>query len=71
VVADPLAEATACAKRIAGLPRQAAESTERVLNMHLERVVLATLDYATTAEEQSVQTDDFRDNLARLTDRAR
>ena len=69
VVADPLAEATACAKRIAGLPRQAAESTKRVLNMHLERAVLATLDYATTAEEQSFQTDDFRDTLARLIDR--
>ncbi|MET7475566.1 enoyl-CoA hydratase/isomerase family protein [Streptomyces sp. NPDC005648] len=67
VVADPLAEATACAKRIAELPRQAVESTKRVLNMHLERAVLATLDYATSAEEQSFQTDDFRDTLARLT----
>ncbi|MGI5460318.1 enoyl-CoA hydratase/isomerase family protein [Streptomyces sp. CA-249302] len=69
VVADPLAEATACAKRIAGLPRQAAESTKRLLNMHLERAVLATLDYATSAEEQSFQTDDFRDTLARLTEK--
>lgn len=69
VVADPLAEATACAKRIAGLPRQAAESTKRLLNLHLERAVLATLDYATTAEEQSFQTDDFRDTLSRLTNR--
>ncbi|MEU1343686.1 enoyl-CoA hydratase/isomerase family protein [Streptomyces sp. NPDC090075] len=69
VVADPLAEATACAKRIAGLPRQAAESTKRILNLHLERAVLATLDYATTAEEQSFRTDDFRDTLARLTNR--
>ncbi|MFJ8493048.1 enoyl-CoA hydratase/isomerase family protein [Streptomyces sp. NPDC094038] len=69
VVADPLAEATSCAKRIAGLPRQAAESTKRILNLHLERAVLATLDYATTAEEQSFQTDDFQDTLARLTNR--
>jgi enoyl-CoA hydratase/carnithine racemase len=30
VVADPLAEAMACAKRIEGLPRQAAESTKRL-----------------------------------------
>ncbi|WP_234390505.1 enoyl-CoA hydratase/isomerase family protein [Streptomyces sp. MMG1533] len=67
VVADPLAEATACAKRIAGLPRQAVESTKRVLNMHLERAVLATLDYATTAEEQSFRTEDFRATIARLT----
>ncbi|MFF4507974.1 hypothetical protein [Streptomyces sp. NPDC001401] len=70
-MAGPPAEATACAKRIAGLPRQAAQSTERVLDMHPERAVLATLDYATTAEEQSFRTDDFRDTLARPTDRAR
>jgi enoyl-CoA hydratase len=66
VVADPLAEATGCAKRIAGLPQQAVESTKRLLNLHLERAVLATLDYATTAEEQSFQTDDFRAAIARL-----
>jgi enoyl-CoA hydratase len=69
VVADPLAEAMACAKRIASLPRQAAESTKRLLNMHLERAVLATLDFATTAEEQSFQTEDFRSTIARLTGR--
>jgi enoyl-CoA hydratase/carnithine racemase len=67
VVVDPLAEATACAKRIAGLPRQAVESTKRLLNLHLERAVLATLDFATTAEEQSFQTDDFRATITRLT----
>ncbi|MEV7886676.1 enoyl-CoA hydratase/isomerase family protein [Streptomyces sp. NPDC002817] len=67
VVADPLAEATACAKRIAGLPRQAVESTKRLLNLHLERAVLATIDFATTAEEQSFRTEDFRSTLARLT----
>lgn len=49
------------------MPRQAAESTERVRNAHLERAVLATLDYATSAEEQSFQADDFRDTPARLT----
>jgi len=46
VVADPLSEALACAKRIAGLPRQAVESTKRLLNLHLERAVLASLDFA-------------------------
>lgn len=66
-VADPLAEATACAKRIAGLPRQAVESTKRLLNLHLERAVLATLDFATGAEEQSFQTDDFRSIIEKLT----
>jgi len=66
VVADPLAEALACAKRILELPRQAIESTKRLLNIHLERAVLATLDYANTAEDQSFQTADFRAIVARL-----
>lgn len=66
VVADPVAEALACAKRIAGLPQQAVESTKRLLNLHLERAVLATLDFATTAEEQSFQTEDFRATIERL-----
>jgi enoyl-CoA hydratase len=65
-VEDPLAEAMACAKRIMELPRQAVESTKRVLNIHLERAVLATLDYANTAEEQSFQTEDFNNIVTRL-----
>jgi enoyl-CoA hydratase/carnithine racemase len=68
VVADPVQEALACAKRIAGLPQQAVESTKRLLNLHLERAVLATLDFATAAEEQSFQTEDFRATIARLTE---
>jgi enoyl-CoA hydratase len=68
VVADPLTEAVACAKRIATLPRQAVESTKRVLNLQLERAVLATLDFAMAAEEQSFATDDFRAILAKLTE---
>ncbi|GFG74493.1 enoyl-CoA hydratase/isomerase family protein [Mycobacterium botniense] len=67
VVADPLSEAVTCAKRIIELPRQAVESTKRVLNIHLERAVLATLDFALTAENQSFQTEDFRSIITRLT----
>ncbi|ONH30902.1 enoyl-CoA hydratase/isomerase family protein [Pseudofrankia asymbiotica] len=59
IVADPFAEALECAKKIAGLPRQAVESTKRLLNIHLERAVSASLDYATNAEEQSFKTEDF------------
>jgi enoyl-CoA hydratase len=70
VVADPLTEALACAKRVAGLPRQAVEATKRILNLQLERAVLATLDFATTAEEQSFGTEDFRSIVARLAGRA-
>jgi len=66
VVEDPLAEAMACAKRIMELPRQAVESTKRLLNIHLERAVLATLDYANAAEDQSFQTEDFNNIVTRL-----
>jgi enoyl-CoA hydratase len=66
VVEDPMAEAMACANRIMELPRQAVESTKRLLNIHLERAVLATLDYANTAEDQSFQTEDFRTIVTRL-----
>jgi enoyl-CoA hydratase/carnithine racemase len=68
VADDPVAEALACAKRIAGLPRQAVESTKRLLNLQLERAVLATLDFATTAEDQSFQTADFATTIAGLMD---
>jgi enoyl-CoA hydratase len=66
VAEDPLAEALACAKRIAGLPRQAVESTKRILNLQLERAVLATIDYAMTSEEVSFGTDDFRATITKL-----
>lgn len=67
IAADPVAEAVDCAKRIMELPQQAVESTKRVLNVHLERAVLATLDFALTAENQSFQTEDFRSIVAKLT----
>ncbi|MFD1814590.1 enoyl-CoA hydratase/isomerase family protein [Rhodococcus gannanensis] len=67
VVADPFAEALACAEKIASHPQQAVEATKRMLNLHIERAVLASLDYANAAEDQSFQTEDFRANIARLT----
>ncbi|MGB5796680.1 MAG: enoyl-CoA hydratase/isomerase family protein [Mycolicibacter algericus] len=69
VVEDPVAEAISCAKRIIELPRQAVESTKRLLNIHLERAVLATLDFANMAEDQSFMTDDFNAIIDRLTAR--
>jgi hypothetical protein len=48
------------------LPQQAVESTKRVLNIHLERAVLASLDYALSAENQSFQTEDFRSIVTKL-----
>jgi enoyl-CoA hydratase/carnithine racemase len=65
---DPLTEALACAKKIAGMPRQAIESTKRLLNMQLEKNVLTTLDYATASEELTFGSDDFKAIVARLTE---
>jgi enoyl-CoA hydratase len=67
VAADPVAEAIHCARKIMELPQQAVESTKRVLNLHLERAVLATLDFALSSENQSFQTEDFRAIVAKLT----
>lgn len=66
VVADPVAEAIQAAKKILQLPQQAVESTKRVLNLHLERAVLDTIDYALSAESQTMQTEDFRAIVAKL-----
>ena len=61
-----LDEALACAHRIAGLPRQAVEDTKRILNLHLERAVVATLDFALAAEDRSFTSPELRANLDRL-----
>ncbi len=66
VASDPVAAAVECAQKILRLPQQAVESTKRVLNVHLERAVLATLDFALTAENQSFQTEDFRTIVAKF-----
>lgn len=66
VVADPLTEAIAAAKKVSELPQKAVESTKRLVNIHLERAILASLDYAMAAEDLTFQSDDFRANIARL-----
>ena len=58
--------ALACAHRIAKLPRQAVEDTKRILNLHLERAVLATIDFALTAEDRSFGSPELRANLDRF-----
>jgi enoyl-CoA hydratase/carnithine racemase len=68
---EVLEAALACARRIAALPQRAAEDTKRILNLHLERAVLATLDFALTAEERSFRSPELRANLDRLTSRDR
>lgn len=58
--------AMTCARRIVKLPQYAIETTKRVLNMHLERAVLATIDFALAGEYESFQSDDLRANLDRM-----
>jgi enoyl-CoA hydratase/carnithine racemase len=63
---DVVPQAMACARRIAALPQRAAEDTKRILNLHLERAVLATLDFALTAEDRSFRSPELRANLDRM-----
>ncbi len=63
---EVLDQAIACAHKIARLPRQAVEDTKRILNLHLERAVVATLDFALAAEDRSFTSTELRANLDRL-----
>ncbi len=67
---EVLASALAAAHKIARLPRQAVEATKRVLNLHLERAVLATIDFAMAAEMESFDTEDLQANVARFLKRS-
>ncbi len=59
-------QALACAHKIAALPKRAVEDTKRILNLHLERAVVATLDFALSAEDRSFTSPELRANLDRL-----
>jgi enoyl-CoA hydratase/carnithine racemase len=59
-------QALACAQRLAKLPQRALEDTKRILNMHLERAVLSTIDFALAAEERSFTSPELRANLDRF-----
>jgi enoyl-CoA hydratase/carnithine racemase len=63
---EVLSAALATAHKIAQLPQQAVEATKRVLNLHVERAVLATIDFAMAAETESFDTDDLRANVDRF-----
>lgn len=64
--AEVFDQALACAHRIAKLPRQATEDTKRILNLHMQRAVLATIDFALTAEDRSFTSPELRANLDRF-----
>ena len=63
---EVLDQALACAHRIARLPKGAVEDTRRVLGIQMERAVLASLDYALSAEDRSFQTPELRANVERM-----
>jgi enoyl-CoA hydratase/carnithine racemase len=67
---EVLAAALASAHKIAKLPRQAVEATKRVLNLHAERAVLATIDFAMASESESFDTPDLRANVDRFLGRS-
>jgi enoyl-CoA hydratase len=67
---EVLSEAMACAQRIARLPKGAVEDTKRVLNIQMERAVLAVLDYALAAEDRSFTTPELRANVERMRKRS-
>ncbi|MFA1545960.1 enoyl-CoA hydratase/isomerase family protein [Actinomadura chokoriensis] len=62
---EVMTAAMACARRLAALPRRALEDTKRILNLHLERAVLATLDFAIAAEDRSFLSPELRATLDR------
>jgi enoyl-CoA hydratase len=64
--AEVFDQALACAKKIAKLPQKASEDTKRILNLHMERAVLATLDFAFAAEDRSFTSPELRANLDRI-----
>ena len=63
---EVLDQALACAHKIARLPKGAVEDTKRIINIQMERAVLAALDFALTAEDRSFTTPELRANIDKL-----
>ena len=59
------------AQKIARLPKDAVEDTKRVINIQMERAVLASLDFALAAEDRSFTTPELRANIDRALSRGR
>src|SRR5580698_8642649 len=66
---EVLNEAMACAHKIARLPQGAVEDTKRIINIQMERAVLAALDFALAAEDRSFTTPELRANIDRMLDK--
>jgi enoyl-CoA hydratase len=68
---EVLGRAVAWAHRAAQLPRQAVEDTRRLLNLPLERDVLAGMDFAFAAEYRSFDSADIEESVKRLLEKRR
>ena len=66
---EVLSAAITTAHKIAVLPQQAVEATKRVLNLRLEQAVLATIDFALAAENESFDTPELQANVERFLSR--
>ena len=66
---EVLLAALKAAHKIAALPQQAVEATKRVVNLHLEGAVLATIDFALAAENESFDTPELLANVERFLER--
>jgi enoyl-CoA hydratase len=63
---EVLERALACAHKIARQPKGAVEDTKRIINIQMERAVLAALDFALTAEDRSFTTPELKANINKL-----
>ncbi|MGE0878270.1 MAG: enoyl-CoA hydratase/isomerase family protein [Acidimicrobiia bacterium] len=54
------------AHKLAGLPWQSIQETKRSVNMHLKQAALSILDFSTTAESESFNTDAVKDFMAKF-----
>jgi enoyl-CoA hydratase/carnithine racemase len=61
-----LDEALALARELAELPAQALQDTKRALNLHLERAFSGVLEYAISAETETMNSVDHLERVQKF-----
>jgi enoyl-CoA hydratase len=61
-----LEEALSLARELAELPAQALQDTKRALNLHLERAFSGLLEYAISAETESMNSPEHLDRVKKF-----
>jgi enoyl-CoA hydratase len=59
-------EAVALAHELAALPTQALQDTKRAINLHLERAFSGVLEYAISAETESMNSADHLEQVRKF-----